>query len=305
MGDHYHGAGSLMFSYRYMYMDMGGNRAGTDKVTNSHIFQNNYMMAPKNMDMQMHMLGVMYGITNRITVMAMANYLYNDMEMVGMDGMSHFHQSAGLGDTKVSAIAGLWTNGRHAVHLNTGLSIPTGSVTESEMVHHHHGSHHMEVMTSMPYPMQFGTGTWDVQLGGTYLGQTDFLSWGAQLMGIFPTGENEAGYRLGNQYQLNSWAAVPIKKWISLSVRVAGTSTEKLIGEDADMDRTMSPTSDAINFGGEQVNGFVGLNTYIPNGILKGIRIGVEYGQPLYQNWNGIQMNRGNRLTLGIKYSGH
>ena len=305
MGDHYHGTGSLMFSYRYMYMSMEGNRAGSDKVDNSHIFQNNYMMAPQNMDMQMHMFGAMYGITNRITLMAMANYLKNEMTMVGMNGLQHFHQSSGLGDIKVSAIAGLWNNGSHAVHLNTGLSIPTGSVTESEMTHQHHGGQHSEVMVSLPYPMQLGTGTWDLQFGGTYLGQTERFSWGTQVMGIFPTGENEAGYRMGNQYQLNSWAALPINNWVSISARATGTATEKLAGEDIAMDKMMSPTSDALNFGGEQISGFIGLNAYVPNGFLKGLRIGVEYGQPLYQNWNGIQMDRNNLLTLGIRYSGH
>ncbi|MEO1259957.1 MAG: transporter [Bacteroidota bacterium] len=305
MGDHYHGAGSLMFSYRFMYMRMEGNRASTDKVADSHIFQNDYMMAPQDMDMQMHMLGAMYGINNRITLMAMTNYLKNEMNMVGMDGTQHFHQSSGLGDTRLSVIAGLWNNDLHAVHLNTGLSIPTGSVTEGEMAHQHHGGQHSEVMVALPYPMQLGSGTWDLQFGGTYLGQTERFSWGAQAMGIFPTGENEAGYRRGNQYQLNSWAAMPINNWISVSVRATGTATEKLIGEDPDMDKMMSPTSDAINFGGEQVNGFIGLNAYVPSGFLKGLRFGIEYGQPLYQNWNGIQMNQNNLLTLGIRYSGH
>ena len=305
MGDHYHGAGSMMFSYRYMYMHMEGNRAGSEKITDAQIFQSNYMMAPQTMDMQMHMFGAMYGVTNRITLMAMTNYLFNEMKMVGMDGTQHLHRSSGWGDTKVSAIAGLWTNGRHAVHLNTGINVPTGSVTESEMVHQHNGGQHSEVMVSMPYPMQLGSGTWDVQFGATYLGQTDRFSWGSQLMGIFPTGENEAGYRMGNQFQLSSWAAIPVNKWMSVSVRAAGTSTEKLIGADPGMDEMMAPASDAINFGGEQLNGFVGLNAYIPNGILKGIRIGVEYGQPLYQNWNGIQMNRTRMLSLGVKYSGH
>ncbi len=68
MGDHYHGAGSLMFSYRYMYMNMEGNRAGSVKVSDSHIFQNNYMMAPQNMDMQMHMFGAMYGMRSILVV---------------------------------------------------------------------------------------------------------------------------------------------------------------------------------------------------------------------------------------------
>ena len=67
----------------------------------------------------------------------------------------------------------------------------------------------------------------------------------------------------------------------------------------------MSPNSDAVNMGGEQVNGFAGLNFYIPNGTFEGVRLGLEYGLPWFQDLHGIQMENQSFLTLGLKYGWH
>ena len=40
MGDHLHGAGEFMISYRYMHMDMAGSRIGTRRVSPEFIVQN-------------------------------------------------------------------------------------------------------------------------------------------------------------------------------------------------------------------------------------------------------------------------
>ena len=54
MADHVHHKGEFMFSYRYMTMDMRQLRQGTDDATtaNGHA---NYMVAPLDMTMNMHM----------------------------------------------------------------------------------------------------------------------------------------------------------------------------------------------------------------------------------------------------------
>src|SRR5208337_3571119 len=85
---HTHPAGMWMFTYKYMYMNMGGLRAGTNNVdTHSVGFMDstkpyNYMMIPTYMDMNMHMLMAMYGVTDNLTVMGMASYEANNMQMV-------------------------------------------------------------------------------------------------------------------------------------------------------------------------------------------------------------------------------
>ena len=80
MGDHRHGAGEWMVSYRYMRMNMSDNLDGTNELTNADIYAN-YMVAPQQMTMSMHMIGVMYAPSDRLTLMAMAHYLTNDMDL--------------------------------------------------------------------------------------------------------------------------------------------------------------------------------------------------------------------------------
>lgn len=299
MGDHYHHKGGLMFSYRYMNMNMDGNRNGSNEIEDMAIFQN-YMLAPQTMNMQMHMPGVMYAPTNRLTFMLMGNYLVNEMDLIGMNGMEHHHETKGFGDTRLTAVLGFWKSKKQSLHLNTGINIPTGDIAQAETGHHHHEGHQM---TKMPYPMQLGSGTWDALFGMTYLGQNNQISWGAQALGTFRTGENSEGYRLGNKYQLTSWVAYKINNWMSASFRATGASIEKMIGNDEELMPMMAPTTNASNFGGEQINGMMGINLYVPTGALKDMRIGIEYGLPIYQNPNGIQMNQSQFLTAGLKYS--
>ena len=86
MGDHYHKAGEMMFSYRFMYMSMQENLDGKESISPEKLvtsipnkFSSLPMMpptlrvAPTKMSMQMHMLGIMYAPNNRITLMGMVN----------------------------------------------------------------------------------------------------------------------------------------------------------------------------------------------------------------------------------------
>lgn len=57
MGDRLMRAGETMLSYRYMQMDMDGNRTGTDRVD---VPLPGYMVSPTSMTMGMHMLGTQF-----------------------------------------------------------------------------------------------------------------------------------------------------------------------------------------------------------------------------------------------------
>ena len=299
MADHYHHKGGVMLSYRYMSMNMDGNISGTSDISDAAIYQY-YMMAPKDMSMQMHMLGVMYAPTTKITLAAMANYINNEMNATMMGGMNHYHASSGLGDIKLNAIVGLLKSKRQSFHMNAGLSIPTGDIDQAS----DHPMEHMGmIMSKYPYRMQLGSGTWDILTGATYLAQSDRFSFGAQASTVIRTGENDNGYRLGNLYQLNSWGAYKTTGWLSVSVRGVGSIEGEMVGQDTDLERMMSPVNDPKNFGGEMISAFGGFNIFIPSGVFSGLRFGLEYGYPVYQNANGIQMKSTGQLNLGIKYS--
>ena len=61
----------------------------------------------------------------------------------------------------------------------------------------------------------------------------------------------------------------------------------------------MSPGDFPNNYGGEVVNMYVGVNTAFD---LMGrlYRVGAEYGQPLSQDLNGIQLEQQERLELNL-----
>ena len=133
MGDHMHGKGEWMASYRYMTMDMEGLRSGSTDVTfDSQVgMGKTYGMAPTKMTMNMHMFGAMHAVSDKLTIMGMVNYLENDMDMKMMNGTSTSANSSGLGDLKISGLYDLktWDHDRR-LHLNLGLSLPTGDIDE-------------------------------------------------------------------------------------------------------------------------------------------------------------------------------
>lgn len=192
MGDHRHAKGEWMVSYRLMHMDMAGIQIGTDDVSPEHVATtapNRFFGAPvqpstlpivpTSMRMDMHMAGMMYGVSDDITLMVMGNYITKEMDHITFQGgmganrLGTFRtRTADLGNTKVSALIGLTDN----VHINAGVSIPTGTNSEEAEILTPMG---MRPTVRTPYPMQIGSGTRDLEPGITYRDQSDNLGWGA------------------------------------------------------------------------------------------------------------------------------
>lgn len=295
MGDHRHSQGEWMLSYRYMRMGMEGNLNGTTELSNEAIFAN-YMVAPQQMTMTMHMVGLMYAPTDRLTLMTMAQYVTNDMDLRAIMGMNFNTKGQNFGDTRLTALYGLFNRNQQSMHLNLGVSVPTGSISERDATP-------AEASAQLPYPMQTGSGTWDLLPGITYLGQTDRISWGAQASGVVRLGENDRGYTLGNELNATGWLAYRWSRWVSNSLRLAGSAVGTLSGQDAALNPMMVTTADTRNFGGQRVTGLIGVNFYVPEGFLYGHRLGVEFGLPLYQHLNGPQMEQQSVLTLGWQWA--
>ena len=300
MADHTHHKKGLMFSYRLMNMQMDGNLSGTSDISNAAIFSK-YMLAPENMSMQMHMIGAMYGLTNKITLTAMMGYQRNEMSMLMMNGNEHQHESDGIGDLKLGAIVGLWKNKNHSINANAGLNIPTGNIGVTEMNHLAHQGHEAGMETVMPYPMRLGSGTYDVVLGATYLGKWNRFSLGFQTANILRTGENSRDYRLGNNYRLNTWGAYRVNNWCSFSLRAEGLQVAKMEGEDTELMKMMSPTNNPVNFGKAMLYGYGGMNIYFAK-FWHGMHLGAEFGLPFYQDVEGIQMKENNVFTVGLRF---
>ena len=302
MGDHLHAKGGWMLSFRYMNMAMNGNKSGTSSVDNSQIYED-YMVAPQQMNMQMFMLGVMYAPTDKITLMAMQSVVTKDMDLrarMMMNGMVMFRDfstsTSGLGDLKITGLFAIAAGEHSSFHLNGGFSIPVGSVDER-------GDTPMMNDVKLPYPMQLGSGTFDLCLGGTYKENYDVWSWGVQSINTIRTGKNSEDYRFGNLYELHLWGAYPVWDFLSISGRLTGSVEGKLSGADTELNPMMVPTADTANFGNEKIRALGGVNISFPaSSKLKDLRVGVEAGAPIYENYNGVQMDEDLNLVIGVKY---
>jgi hypothetical protein len=301
MADHYHSKGGLMFSYRFMHMNMEGLLSGSNTISNDDVHKD-YMVTPLKMPMQMHMFGAMFAPTSNITLSAMVNVIKNDMDlhMKMASGMAHNFSTAssGFGDLKLGLIYKFINKNRQSLHGNISLSLPTGSISKKDETPM---SSPNEIQ--LPYPMQIGSGTFDTNLGVTYLGQKESISWGSQLQTTIRFGENSDQYSLGNNYGINNWFAVKTKDWISISARLQGVIVDKINGKNPNLNPMMVTTADTQNSGGTFVNAGVGFNLYVPNGQYKDLRLGFEFAMPLYQKPNGIQLQQREQITVGLQYA--
>lgn len=305
-----HEMGEWMVSYRYMTMGMENLLKGSASVTQDSQLGTtsvgDFEMVPTKMKMDMHMFGVMHAISDKWTIMGMINYLDNEMDMMmhfmEMGGMTMRHdhemaaESSGLGDLKLVGLYDLakWDEGRR-IHLNVGLSIPTGSIDEKSGTN------------TLGYGMQLGSGTWDFHPAITYLGQTESYSYGAQLGGILRIGENDQDYTLGNKFCASLWGARIITDSLSASAKLDYSSQDEVDGSDSRLDaRNMMMPSPGFNptSQGRDLSTFgLGLNYYFQEGGLSGHRLAAEWQTPIDQKVNGVQLELDSVWTLGWQYA--
>ena len=319
MGDHMHKSGEWMISLRTMQMNMSGNLQGSDSISDEELVTTvanrfagmpgmppTLRIAPDEMTMSMHMLGMMYAPTNNITLMSMLNFVKKDMDlrtyqgMMGTNELGEFSTStSGLSDVKISALVGLAKNDIHKWHLNVGLSLPVGSQDEEGQVL---TPMNMQMTMRLPYSMQVGSGTLDFEPGVTYNGKNGKVTWGAQLSGVFPLEENDEGYDLGNSQKLTAWMQYLFADAFSASLRFTQENKDSINGVDSNI---MGPvqTADPDNYGGDASYLSLGFNVVGQEGGLRGQRLAFEYSIPLSQDVNGVQMETDNMLMLGYQYA--
>jgi hypothetical protein len=295
MGDHAHEKGKWMFSYKYMFMHMDGNRDGTDGLSTGDVLAD-FMVAPTSMDKSMHMPGVMYAPTQTTTLMAMFPYVRLSMDHKTRSGVDFTTESDGPGDIKLSSIHTVYMKGQNHVHITAGVSIPTGSIDEEDDTP-------AGADQKLPYTMQLGSGTFDVFPGITYLGQKNDWFWGGRALVTIRLGRNDNGYALGDRYSLTVWGAKRWLDWFSSSVRVEGKKWGNIEGQDDELNPAVVPTADPDRQGGERLDVLFGINAYSDKDKFGGHLLAIEGGLPIYQSLDGPQLEGDWLLSIGWQWT--
>ncbi|MCB1121184.1 MAG: transporter [Verrucomicrobiae bacterium] len=315
MGDHTHGQGEFMASYRFMYMDMDGMRSGTDGVSPTDVFAANYTVSPTDMSMQMHMYGFMYAPSDAVTLMAMGSY--QDKEMTHTifpmaapllalnDGKSEFTTRAeGFGDLKLSALINLHKGENDRTHATLGVSVPTGSIGKQDIIPGPGG----RIDRQLPAPMQLGSGTYDLLAGLTYRKQAETSSYGIQGNAVIRLeDENSHGYQWGDQFQVLGWMSWLVSPDFSLSVSGYAKTEGKMSGaqDNVSLNPPFAPSRRTVttafgeNYGGDQAGLRFGVNFLGAEAGASGHRFAAEIDIPLYRDLNGFQLETDWIATLG------
>jgi hypothetical protein len=295
MGDHTHRKGEWMLSYRYMSMSMDQNYTGSTKVTPGQVHAN-FMISPVSMDMDMQMLGVMYAPADQLTLFAMLNTLDISMDHLVRNGVTFSTSANGIADTMVGGLWSLHKSAIDHVHLNLGLSLPTGELDVRDATP-------MGANTLLPYPMRLGSGTFDVKPGITWTHYQDQWSFGTQAIATVHLDENDRNYTLGDRVDLTAWIAHPIGENFSVSARVSYANWGDIDGADSGLNPMMVPTARTDLRGGSEFTGLIGLNYYVTGGALVGHRLAIEYGKILDRDLDGPQLGTSDFFTLGWQYA--
>ena len=318
MADHFHNQGEWMFSYRYMHMDMGGNRSGSgdiDPATIATTVPNRFFgtpgqpptlrVVPLDMSMDMHMFGLMYGINDALTLAVMTSYIDKSMNHLtflggmGSNELGRFRtESSGIGDTSVNLLWRLHEHDSGRIHAAFGLSLPTGSIDETAQVL---TPMNMRPTLRLPYAMQLGSGSYDPILGLTYAGFSGDWAWGLQQRSVFRLSDNDEDYRLGDEHRLTGWVSRSWSDSVSTSVRLGWRDQGRIDGIDSLIVAPVQ-TADPSRQGGKRSEVGFGLN-WAGQADLRGHRVAFEWLLPIDQDLNGPQLEVDWSLIAGYQFS--
>jgi hypothetical protein len=310
---HIHPKGMWMFNTKYMRVNQSGLMSGSSNVPLNQVLPDrfgapnstppyNYMMAPTYMNMDMFMLMPMVGITDRLTVMAMANYMTMEMGMkMGMGNQTEADwetmapmRTNGFSDTEFDAVYAITKE----VFGTLGLTAPTGSINQQVEM--------MGTTYRAPYDMQNGTGTVALKPAISYHHVTDdaLWMWGGQATFTGQLGRNEEGYTRGNNFKLTTFlqrAFGPATGFLHMTFNDTG----KIRGFDPQIAKinlpmfdggASMPDADPNNYGGQRLDLQIGF------AYEKGpFSFGVEGGVPVYQYLNGLQLETTWMLNSGFQ----
>jgi hypothetical protein len=311
------GAGKIMLNYTPMFMGMSGNYIGSSTVSPQTIattvpsqmtmgsgmmaMPEMYRVVPTSMEVQAHMVHAMVGVTDWLDLMVMGSYLHKSMTMTTFAGASgttvlgsSTASTSGFGDTAVMSLVRLYDDGTNHLHGNLGLSLPSGSTTETVTMLSPMNKY-MTMRAS--YGMQLGTGTVDLMPGLTYTGHVSRWSWGAAWRGRFPLDENAQGYRYGDFNLLTGWGGYMWIPGLTTTARIAGTSQDRIHGADP-MISGLMPATNPDFYGGRTIDILGGIELAGAAFGLGNTHLALEGGAPVYQDLNGPQLGRAWEVSL-------
>ena len=295
-GDVAHGQGAVMLSYRYQRQSFAGLQVGEQELFGPAA---GYAESPTALRQDAHWLELYWAPVHEVTFVLTLPYLDKEMDqLVAATGLPYTSQAKGFGDFTMTLLYRVYDARHSRLHLNFGLSLPSGSTNESQVTPASGG-----VLQRLPYAMQLGSGTVDLRPGVTLNAHAADFYFGGQLGGVLHAGTNTRGYRLGNSYHVTGWAGWRVAPWLGTSFRLDWRHVFDPDGADPLLVPTRSPAEDARLLGGMRLDALFGADVFFDGAGLEGTRLSIEAGLPAYQSLDGPQLAADWLLTAALQYA--
>ncbi len=288
--DHGHKAGDIMFSYRGMVIGLQALQSGTDILETSDVLKD-YDLAPEYMITSTQMHSASYVPHDHITLMAIINY-HDRIMLMDSSYQQRRIDSGGLGDVKFDAMLTLLTKDHFTLTGNIGISLPTGSITETG-----------DDGRLLPYPMQLGSGSYEARPGVTFFGTKKDWSYGSQLLSSLPLHQNARKYRHGNIITMTAWSTQRVNTWFRFGGRLLFSHKAAFSSSNPELNQNESPIHQIDSQGSTQLDIAISTDFMIPSQVsfLRN-RLAFEIQMPVYQNLKGIQLINRLQFTAGCQF---
>jgi len=293
--------GELQVSYRYQQTNWEGTYYQTDSLPLLDVLVL-YDDAPITRRDLRHRVRVEYGITDRLSLLARGEWAVIQRQTFS-NGAPIRVGIESLGDVELGVLYQAYAQGPYRMILQGGAIIPTGhAVTYADTTRAGVGP---DVV--LPYDMRPGGGTFAAIGGVTGTVQNEVGSLGIQFRVRADFGMNGVGstpdargYRLGQQYEANGWAAYKVNSVFSVSAGVRWENWRQIEGSDDRLYTFGDPHNWASQLSGQRAHMPLGVNMLMPgNSVLAGHRIGAEMVYTLHHNYDAPQMGMDWGFNLG------
>ena len=311
MGGEVHMKGHFMMSIKQMRMSMEGNSNDDISLSDSEIINlpNPYTMmnmpsklsvVPQEMEMNMTMIGGMYGVSDWQTLMFMGMYIEKDMNLLTYSPMmsrnllgSFSSKTQGLSSVSISSLLKIKENDGFKMHAQIGIE---KSVGENDDYGEVLTPMNMKKEIMLPYSMQIGDQSTSLLLALTLLKNNEDWSYGNQLK--IKNNINKKDWNYGDSFTINGWISKALSESLSTSFRLSYSDQDPIKGRDT---KIMAPvqTANPENYGGTIYEASLGLNKILKQGNILGLEITIPFKQKL----NGPQMERDTTISLSFKKS--
>lgn len=268
--------GQFALNVRASQNTFEGLRDSRKDLSSADVFARGFAIAPSEGADRRFELEALFGFDQRWDIYFVIPYSTHDYEQDLTLGGTSDVESDGLGDIQIGGVFRSYDHGPTRISYMAGISLPTGKVNET-------GQYDGLADTKLPYPLQLGSGTFDLIPGVLLESTRGDVQWGARASGrIHLQSAHDENWFRSNSGRLDLWAGTEVGEDLHGTLRAQADWWGDLHGSDPDLVQLRNPLEDPLRQGGSRVTIFGGLGKDLDKAGNN--HLGIEVGFPV-EEW--------------------